>query len=189
LVRFALSEHFLNVDQLLSQLQGRGPAPVKKKRIGGPKPETAATEPPQSQPVRDYKPPVLNDLQSIKDNWQGLLDIIGDKLGAGTRVLLKSAVPTKFEGGLLTLSLSQAGEVSKQMLERNGRAEQIATLLSERCGSEVKLDLQIASGPEGESAIERPTTPGRKRNDLINDPGVKAVITGLDATITGIEEE
>jgi DNA polymerase-3 subunit gamma/tau len=33
LLRFALSEHFLNIDQLLSQLQGNPSAPVKKKVV------------------------------------------------------------------------------------------------------------------------------------------------------------
>jgi DNA polymerase-3 subunit gamma/tau len=190
LVRFALSEHFLNVDQLLSQLAVGRAGPIKKKRIDSPEPETAPTAAPaESQATKDHKLPALSDLQSVKDNWHALLDIVAEQLGPGTRALLKSAVPTKFGDGLLTLSLAQGAEVSKEMLERNGRAEQIQTLISEHCGSPVKLELRIDADLKGESAPQRARTPGRKRADLINDPAVKAVITGLDATVTGIEEE
>jgi hypothetical protein len=40
-----------------------------------------------------------------------------------------------------------------------------------------------------ESKIEKPSkTTGQKRNELLNDPAVRTVLMGLDATITGIEE-
>jgi hypothetical protein len=38
-------------------------------------------------------------------------------------------------------------------------------------------------------SIEKPSkTTGQMRQDLINNPAVRTVLMGLDATITGIEE-
>jgi DNA polymerase-3 subunit gamma/tau len=98
LLRFALSEHFLNVDELLSQLQHSSPGPIKKKEPTGP----------ESEPT--------NEAQTNKH--------------------------------------------------------------------------RASSNENRESSIEnRGKTSRRKRNAIINDPAVKTILMGLDATITGIEED
>jgi hypothetical protein len=48
----------------------------------------------------------------------------------------------------------------------------------------VKLQLEIAAEKEHDAKSNAP-----KRNELINDPAVKTVLLGLDATVTGIEED
>jgi len=40
-----------------------------------------------------------------------------------------------------------------------------------------------------EHTHKRSRVSGQKRNEIINDPAVKTVLMGLDATITGIEED
>jgi len=40
-----------------------------------------------------------------------------------------------------------------------------------------------------EPVRKRLRTSGQRRNELVNDPAVKTVLLGLDATITGIEED
>ncbi|MHC4474517.1 MAG: DNA polymerase III subunit gamma/tau [Planctomycetota bacterium] len=191
LVRFALSEHFLNVDALLSQLQGGRSGPIKKKPIGSRKPpEPAADRSTVSSPEEQPERPILNHFQSIKDNWQGLLDIVAAKLGPGTRVLLGSGTPTRFEDGQLTLTFPASAELSKEMLRRNGRIEQVQSLLSERCQTTVQLELETGTDEQTPAESNNNVkTAGQKRNELINDPAVKTVLLGLDATITGIEEE
>ena len=53
------------------------------------------------------------------------------------------------------------------------------------------INKQQPSGIENQtSSIEkRSKTTGQRRNELINDPAVRTVLMGLDATITGIEED
>jgi DNA polymerase III gamma/tau subunit len=110
LLRFALSEHFLNIDELLSQLkacpthQGVGPAvvPIKKKQIANPNTTTTVTGKP-TEPA----------------------------------------------------SKQQTSSTENQ-----------------------------TSGAEKQSK-----TTGQRRNELINDPAVRTVLMGLDATITGINED
>jgi hypothetical protein len=38
-------------------------------------------------------------------------------------------------------------------------------------------------------AASQPKTAGQKRNELINDPAVRTVLMGLDATITAVEDD
>ena len=208
LLRFALSEHFLNVDQLLSELQacprtnlsGTGPsAPVKKKVVTD---DTTAKPAKQSAgPQLDQQPklPPVSDIQSIKDNWQSILKVITASLGPGTGGLLSSAVPTQFESGVLTLEFGASGQVHKKMCESNGRLEQIQSLLNEHFLMPVTLRFETAvSQPEQPEPVrEHPKSAARpadkvgsrRKNDITNDPAVKTILMGLDATITGVEED
>jgi DNA polymerase-3 subunit gamma/tau len=198
LLRFALSEHFLNVDELLSQLkagptrQGVGPVvPIKKKQIVDHNITNTATGKP-TEPATDKKIdlPRLNNIQSIKSNWQNVLEIITARLGNGTGGLLASAEPTRFEEGLLTIGFPISAEMQKKMCESNSRAAQIQSLLSEHCGTDIRLKFETApEGTQTAPALNQPKTTGQRRNELINDPAVRTVLMGLDATITGIDED
>jgi DNA polymerase III gamma/tau subunit len=185
LLRFALSEHFLNIDKLLSQLKGGSPATVKKKVT------PAVNSPPAGRPqLTDPEPQETSlsiDIRSIKDRWPSILKL----LDPGTGGLLVSAVPSRFENGILTLEFGQSNYVQKSMCERNGRIEQIEALLSEQLSRPVKLKLETAAGKrtQTESGTIPPKTGSQRRNEIINDPAVKTVLMGLDATITGIEED
>ena len=188
-LRLALSEHFLNIDALVSQLQS---GPVKKKQLV--KTNTAIkaeTKPAESQTINQSNSPQLSDIESIKSNWQNVLEIIGRRLGNGTVGLLSSAVPTQFADSLLTLTFPVSAQVSKEMCERNGRAEQIQSLLSEYWQEDIKLKFETAAEEQTQTkaSIKEIKTSSQKRNEIINDPAVKTVLMGLDATITGIEEE
>jgi len=179
LLRFALSEHFLNVDTLLSQLNG---SPVKKKQPRAPVKVTADKQP---------NPPQLNDLQSIKNSWQNLLSTIADKFGNGTKALLSSAEPTYFEDNLLTITFAASAQMQKKMCESNGRAEQIQSVLSQYCHGPIGLKFELADDEHTQTKPyqKQSKTSTKKQNELINDPAVKAVLIGLGATITGIEED
>ncbi len=195
LLRFALSEHFLNVDELLSQLKG-GSAPAvssatgKKKELPGESQRHRGAE----SRVTSHEPRAASresrDIQSIKDNWQDTLSLITTKLGPGTGGLLSSAVPARFKDGVLTLEFGASAQVQMRMAESNGRVEQIESLLSEEFSTPVRVKFETAAGEQKPTEPSRstPKTGSQKRNELLNDPAVKTVIMGLDATITGVEE-
>jgi len=200
LLRFALSEHFLNVDELLSQWKGGSPVSVKKKLTTGPMPEPAAPAPggggkPQGDelPLMAQEPRRVGasgDIDSIKNNWPDILGLIKSKLGPGTSGLLSSAMPSRFENGVLTLEFGPAGQMYKRICESNGRIKQIEALLAEQFATQLRLKFEATTHepPKAETQVTAPATPSQKRNDLVNDPAVKMVLMGLDATITGIEE-
>jgi hypothetical protein len=52
------------------------------------------------------------------------------------------------------------------------------------------LKFEIAGDEQAqvEWPVTRPKTSSQRKNEIINDPAVKTVLLGLDATITGIEE-
>ncbi|HUV63858.1 MAG TPA: DNA polymerase III subunit gamma/tau [Sedimentisphaerales bacterium] len=201
LLRFALSEHFLNVDELLSQSKGGPAADVKKKVVTSPRTEPAATvRRNEEEPGGDELPFIAQeprggagsgDIQSIIDDWPDILGLIKSKLGPGTAGLLSSAVPSQFEDGVLTLEFGQAARMHKKMCESNGRMEQIEALLAERLSMQLRLKFSTAAHepPQTDTQVNQPATLSQKRNDLVNDPAVKMVLMGLDATITGIEED
>lgn len=180
LLRFALSEHFLNVDELLSQLRGGSPVASKKKV-----PRAVSSLPTDEQSATNYE---SRDAKSIKGNWQDALRLIKTKLGPGTNGLLGSAVPARFEDGVLTLKFGTSANA--KIFERSGRIGQIEELLSEEFSTPVRIKYEVAIGEQTqtESSTSPPRTGSQKRNELLNDPAVKTVIMGLDATITGVEE-
>ncbi len=192
LLRFALSEHFLNVDELLSQLRTGTSVGIKKKRpLGRNIPIKAIAQPAKSQISEPSDIFGSTDIQSVQDNWQSLLGVIAAKLGPGTVGLLSSAVPTRLEDGVLTLEFGASARMQRRMCESNGRAEQIQALLGEQFSTPVRLKFETAADDQtqGEPTASQPKTSGQRRNELINDPAVKTVLLGLDATITGIEED
>jgi hypothetical protein len=81
--------------------------------------------------------------------------------------------------------------MQKQMCESNGRTEQIQALLSEQFSTPLRLKFEIATELQTKAEIKqnRPKTTGQRRNEMINNPAVKTILMGLDATITAIEED
>jgi len=216
LLRFALSAPFMNIDTLLSQLQGGSTAGVKKKQSASlrPKPTTspqaAIPKPPAKidepqLPIHDSQPTshepqttihepqnlsAPRDIQSIKDRWQNILEVVAAKLGGGTAGLLSSAVPSRFDNGLLTLEFPPSAKMQKQMCESNGRTEQIQTLFAEHFSAPIKLSFELADAPtQTKAAVKQTRPPAQKRKELINDPAVKTDLLGLAATKTGNEED
>jgi hypothetical protein len=52
----------------------------------------------------------------------------------------------------------------------------------------LKLETAVGEQKQIESGTTPPKTGSQRRNEIINDPAVKTVLMGLDATITNIEE-
>ncbi|MHC4533765.1 MAG: DNA polymerase III subunit gamma/tau [Planctomycetota bacterium] len=198
MLRFALSEHFMNVDELLSEVRsGASPGIKKNSPVGGNIPIKDVARPNKPQTIKHQS--LYNEsegssgqteINSIKDNWQSLLGVITTKLGPGTSGLLSSAVPSRFENGVLTLEFGASAKMQKNMCESNGRAEQIQTLLSEQFSAPLRLKFETAAGQtKAEIKKNRPKTTGQRRNEMINNPAVKTILMGLDATITAVEED
>jgi DNA polymerase-3 subunit gamma/tau len=202
LLRFALSEHFLNIDGLLSQMKSGSisatSSAAAKKKIPVPVDNTAPGLPHTSNPdlqTVQNEPLFTNSkslsLQSIQNNWQNLLKEISKNLGPGTGGLLSSATPSRFEDGILTLEFASSGQKHKQMCESNGRAAKIQTFLSEQFSSPLEIKFTVAAQEQSPDNITAEQSKGmtQKRNELMNDPAVKTVLLGLDAIITNIEED
>jgi DNA polymerase III subunit gamma/tau len=183
IIRLAMSEHFINVDQLLSQSP---PSQDKKKVTSNPNPVNVAPARQQLPAETTSETAQVGDIESLKNNWQNIISTIGQRLGPGTAGLLGCAQPVRFENGVLTLEF---GESQKKMCESNGRVEQIEAVLREQWRTDVRVELRIAEG--GTKTPDEPDSPrtrSQKQNEIMNDPAVKTILMGLDATITGIDD-
>ena len=180
ILRFTLSEHFMNVDELLDQPQNT----VKKKQDpkGVNKKPVTDTTPPEK--TTSFEPSVFTDIESAKQSWKNILTAIGKKLGRGTGSLLTLAVPTALDNGVLTLRFPSNARAQKRICESNSRVEKIESWLSEKAGTSIQIKLVVDDNTQDENR----NVP-RKRNELINNPAVKTILLEMDAKITGIEEE
>jgi hypothetical protein len=131
-LRFALSEHFLNVDQLLSQLQASPAAPIKKKELSTIAQRDRGTKA-QSNSVQmtDDEPRVTNHQPQITNS--------------------------EHREPLVRRNFSEGGSIENQ--------------------------------EKTQPAPNRLKTSSQRKNELINHPAVKTILMGLDATITGVEED
>ncbi len=208
LLRFALSEHFINVDELISRSQGGGaPAAVKKKALIETEPvvrAAAAPAPPlpsvsaaptQEEPEEPWQltaEPSERKAPSapaeLIEAWPEILAAISARLGNSTAGLMTGSTPRELKDNVLTVDFPTGNRIQKQMCESNGRADQIASVLSEHLGRPIRIRFEMIAEPQSEGTNGREKPNGQNRREILNDPAVKTVLLGLDATITGIEE-
>ena len=178
LLRFALSEHFLNVDQLLSVLQSNPSSPVKKKVVISDNTVKAAeqsTEPQfdDQQQVASHKPQATNSEHRASPIRRSFSEggSIEHRLSADLSGVAHLPVVAKAE----TETESEASAKAEA-----SSIENLASAVKEQAG---------AGQEKAQPSPNRFKTSSRRRNDIINHPAVKTVLMGLDAMITGIDED
>jgi hypothetical protein len=137
------------------------------------------------------------DLQYLKDNWSQLLDNASEELGKATLGLLRPAKPVSFENGNLTIEFKSADKMSMNICLSNGRAENILGALKTLSKKFKHIDFTIEKDIDPDkldASSERKEQPLQKsnaqmKNELINDPAVKAVLIELEATVTDIRSK
>jgi DNA polymerase-3 subunit gamma/tau len=194
LLRFALSEHFMNVDELMGRTQGGGAVVKKKLPVEGrsiPKPAPAPPARREPEPKAEDMPLLSEPGRShvpanLIESWPEILETIRTTMGNGTAALLNGCTPREFKGDTLVIGFPTASRA--EMCRSNGRAEQIASVVSEHLGRRIRIKSEVVAGPQTEVAesSDKPNT--QRRYEILNDPGVKAILGGLDATITKIED-
>ena len=188
LLRFALSEHFMNVDQLMARSSGSASAPVKKKLAVDRRPIANVPSPAREPAVVPLHSGVAPAPGNLAEAWPDILGTIAGQLGPVTSSLLTGSTPKSLDGDVLTVAFPATGRMHKEMCESNGRSDQIASALSEHLGRPLRVRFEVAVAAEQRTANgDKSGTPGRYK--LLNDPAVKTVLVGLDATVTGIEED
>jgi DNA polymerase-3 subunit gamma/tau len=209
LLRFALSEHFINVDELISRTQGGASGAAVKKKLPveakpvvpapispAPVPPSVPAPPPREEPeppawqltAEPSEPKAAATATDLIEAWPGILAAIGDKLGNGTASLMTGSSPRQFKGDTLIVDFPAKSKIQKEMCESNGRTGQIESVLREHFGRPIRIKFEMMAEPTSESTTVREKPNGQNRREILNDPAVKTVLLGLDATITGIEE-
>ena len=192
MLRLTLSEHFTDVTELLSRLNGGGvKASVKKKSIVFSRPAVSVPVPPQQAMV---KGPVLDgqlDIDKIKDGWQDILAYV--KANGTVRIadLLQKSVPKQLRDSVLVLSFPASAVFAKNLCETNGRAEKIQSLLSAAVGEKINVAFEIDDSEQPQEKQQRPPgakTGKKEMDEAANTPAIKTVLLGLDANIIDVKE-
>jgi len=69
------------------------------------------------------------------------------------------------------------------------RAEQVESLLSEAIGAETKVQFESSVQEADETqAVGRAQADRKRRDEALNDPAVRTLLSGLNATVTGIDK-
>ncbi len=191
LLRFALSEHFMNVDDLMARAQSMPPtaerspeADVKKKlpiERSRPPEDTAEA----NEDVRPANRPASDPAQM----WSEILSLAGQRLKPATAMLLTNSTLTSVEGDVLTVEFPATAKPQKEMCESNGRLEQITSVVNEYLGRSVRIKFAVAASAPATERENPAKPPSQRRHEILNDPAVRTVLTELEATITSIEEE
>jgi DNA polymerase III subunit gamma/tau len=211
LLRFALSEHFINVDELMARADGGPDSEVKKKLpvadrqgpgVGGQgsgigdqgaachgvaEGEAGRAEVPNKATAC---PSVsIGEGGDLAETWGRILKAAGQVLKPSTAMLLNGSTLTKIEGDVLTVEFPATAKAQKEMCESNGRSDQIAAVVGECIGRAIRIAFTLAAASPGAQPENKARATSQRRHEILNDPAVKIVVSGLDATITGIEEE
>jgi DNA polymerase-3 subunit gamma/tau len=171
LVRLALSEHFMNVDELLGRMGRAQDAPVKKKSIApGDFREGLFAPDGGCRPQHDESP--------VTDLWRNFLAAAAPSLGAATAGLLSCAEPESFEKDVLTLRFDSSNGLYRKISQDPQRMKAITSALSGYFGRTVSVRLEEASAepPSAGSSVSP-----------VDDPAVRNILSGLDATVTGVD--
>jgi len=90
---------------------------------------------------------------------------------------------------ILTLTFDSSAQMSKKLCESNGRLEQIQIALGNLFSAPVTVKLELAAADTSPAALAASAKmTSAQKADVINHPAVKTVLLGLDATITGVDE-
>jgi DNA polymerase III gamma/tau subunit len=195
LLRLALSEHFIGLDQLSAKLSGgQTPvAPSKKKWLNSPsvapdvkKSQTAPLNPPFS---------VDGNIDSIRAAWSAVTAQCG-QMDSSAGAFLSQASPIFFENSTLSLQFPNhgQGQLAKSMCERKSKV--IESALSKLFAVEVKIRLVLGDSEKPATKDKTPEQPPQtapqinrqQRQEALNDPVVQMVLKGLDATPLEIQK-
>ncbi|MCF7954916.1 MAG: DNA polymerase III subunit gamma/tau [Phycisphaerae bacterium] len=200
MLRLALSEHFLGVEKLINQLKqsiarpAASPAGQVKKKLTADRQandQRSAAIPINEIPTAAPMIPAGElTLESIQQNWENIAS--GAK--GMTASMLKNGVPAQYNGGTLTVQF-------KQEFNRVGcqdRHDEICKIFKAATGASINMKFELQTGGDSANAPSSPAAAApaqagnkpmssTKRQEVMDDPDVKAIMSGLNATLLNIE--
>ncbi|MFH1614228.1 MAG: DNA polymerase III subunit gamma/tau [Planctomycetota bacterium] len=192
LMRMTLSEHFMNIDQLMERLDSSGGTGIKKNKII---PERRTQQQPGGQEESEviceavFSGPA--EFESIQRNWQVIVRQIGKESNNHIGSRLGAARPVSFVNDILTLGFEPSATMAMQLCQSASKSEQIEKLLGKILGRKVKVRFELSSADEKDKVV-RPRgakTSKAEINDIMSDPAVKSLLAGLDGRVIRIGEE
>jgi len=200
ILRLALSEHFISIPDILTRLSGSPdvkvsstipqPAGIKKNSLTD---ETRLPGIPAAPPLIPSDVPLT--INRIATSWPAVMEHLESR-GGGLAAKVGPAVPAAFENGTLTIAFSSSDPAARMYIgvcEQTYTKDRLQTAFSEVLGTPIALKVVIQNGPPAATAAPyKPRgarTSQKEMNEILNDPAIKTLILGMNAKVTGIEED
>ena len=225
LLRLALSEHFIGIDQLAAQVRSMpaGTVDVKKKSLTAPgsdndpaagKARPAAVRnfgggPDNSAPAQARTPGGsvdTLDAEALCRQWPSFAERIGRAVGGGLTMMLPQTKAVALKPTMIQLAFPDngTGTMARSICEERKAAieKELAAIAGQSMsicfevpgdvrssGVSVPNDPANATAPAAAAPSGAATKATRlERNEVLNDPVVKMVLLGLNATPINIEK-
>lgn len=194
LLRLALSEHFIGLDQFHSGFRkdGSSASSLKKKSLtDGASAAVSSTLFEESTP-----PPVSPHInhQSAPALWSSLIDQCGssDTILAAS---LKLARPVSFDNSSLCIQFPRTGQGQLAKNRCESKLNILAKTISQLAQTAVRVQMEFEPENQNQPA-EMPTVAEdsastvnrKKRQEILNDPAVQMVLQGLNASPVEIQK-
>ena len=145
-----------------------------------------ASGPGKSPDQSDQAPWVVPDSAfdgDVPENWREVLEAVGRK-NANSASYMATAQSARWDGHVLKMVFPKSGLMAKNMCQR--RIGDLKAAIGPVAGGAVDLEFELSSDEEN-AASQGNTKIGKKaRAELLNDPAVQTLLTGLNATPTDI---
>ncbi len=195
LLRLALSEHFIGIDQLAAQMRSipAGAVDVKKKSLISPDTENSP-----SGPASAAITPLSSDRTeigagSLVDRWPQIAGQIAGVLGGGVSSMLPQSRALTLKGSTLQLGFPDTGpgKMALQMCQSKSAAieKELENILGRRITLSFSTVPAMTAAESPKTDAPAPVKANRtERNEVLNDPVVKMVLLGLNATPIDIQK-
>jgi DNA polymerase-3 subunit gamma/tau len=191
LVRFALSEHFMNVDALLSRAVGTSSVAKKKELIAVKRPDNSTAvksfaQQSASQAVAASGVPCKID--DIAENWQAVQAWVAGKLSGGMAAIFKQCGFVSFDGSTICI---ECANHAFGMLEGMGKKALVEGIFNKGWNSDVRFKVQKQQGESKTEAVDKPDKNIQSQNnrELLNHPAIRSVLSEFQASPIKIEHQ
>lgn len=190
LLRLALSEHFIGLDQLA---KAAPPSPEGiKKNVSVPEssPSSLAVSPAAAEPAESATAPDIPlTEETLRARWGQFLAYLGRRGGTWANYL-SQAVLAGFAEPVLHLRFASGALFAAEFCRKH--QEEIETCLSQFFGRTLSFRFELSSESPQNGAVRTPAAAPpqnrRQRTEVLDDPKVQLILKELNATPTEIVE-
>jgi 5-hydroxyisourate hydrolase-like protein (transthyretin family) len=194
ILRLALSEHFMSIQELLSQDGNIKKNTTVTRRTPSASLKQSQTEVESQISNLKSQTPVISggaDIEQIKQNWDKIVEFVKTNANGRIAELLKKAVPLRLNNGTLSLGFDASEEFSMNLCQSNGKQEQIESALSDSVGIKIKTAFETIKKDGKTEQKAKPAgakTSKKTIDEAARTPAIRTILSGLDANILDVKE-
>lgn len=200
LVRLAMGDHFMRLEELTSGAAAAAPSAVASPSPAADLKKKPLIAPDNPQLAQSSPSPALfdaagqTDLKGILSQWNRVVELTAQQAPTLSNYL-NLAEPSVVSDTCLRLRFTETGQGRFAMDMCRRKQDAIAGVLRELLGRPVEIRCELAQASELPAAVVAPTQPAaatgritrQEHEEIVKDKGVQLVMQGLSARIVQIE--